>query len=181
MKEKLCTSSLMFQPNQHLISYLVMIHDTHSKQSRMTQLFLSLLAGAAGSAAGGSLFGAFAFVVEQFDGKYDDPSFVVLATGAPIFAVVGAVVAIPVGLLCGLVYGVFAANRIQRWPLARISAVCGGAIGAVIGGSLQGVQVTGDWDAIVGGWLLLSMGTVCGALGGRVGGRLASRWLVSKS
>ncbi len=145
-------------------------------QSTAKRLFLSTFAGLMGSAMGGGLFGAFVCVVEQFDGKYDDPSFAAIVFGIPLFAVIGAVIAAPVGLIGGLVYGLMPKTVLRQRTARYVGTVSGALVGGVIGGSLQGVSITGDWEQIVGGWLLLTMGALCGAIAGRVGGTLMDRW-----
>lgn len=133
-------------------------------------------AGVIGGAYGGAIFGIFTMVAEQVDRSLADFDLGQLLLGAPLFALLGALIGAPVGLVCGVLLGI-AANRLFAWPQARrVGILSGTLIGMLIGGSLQGVQISGDWDKIVAGWLLTGMGALCGSIAGRCSGTLFARY-----
>ena len=132
-------------------------------------------AGLVAGIVGGGLFGILVHIGEQFDGKYDEPSLWTIIVGAPLFALIGAIVGAPFGLVGGVLFGLIAPNRIAPEQAPRLGLWGGAVIGAGIGMSLQGVSFGGDWERLFWDLLLVAMGAVSGAAGGRVGGKLFRR------
>lgn len=153
----------------------VQTNNNEAQLSYLASSLIGLAAGLGGGMVGGGLFAILVMIVEQFDGKYDEPSLIEMLTFAPGYFLLGAIFGSPFGLIGGLILGLIAPGRIDLKQAPYVGMIVGGLIGAGIGAALQGISFTGDWKDGLVGILLMLVGGLGGAVGGRVWGSIFQR------